>query len=324
MKFSTQSNNVDDVLLVDGITRAGKFLLAKVVSEFENVEYFQSLPILEHIPYIYSNAGITGDSAISLIQSSIDYAVYNQFLGRGLNHRALDRSSIYHSSDSIMYLKRQFENLENDDILQLMKRSNKSFLFATHNILTNINIFLEAYPNLKMIHIVRSPVDLVYSWNKKNYGKVNDADFLTMAPNIEKNNFVLPWYCSDWDDKYKKIRGVDFIIKSIKSLIDLTTKTISSLNEEDKKKILIVKYEDLIKNPISEIEKISVFLEKPVNYQVTNILRNEGLPNPNILNKRKEKVDLIYKLSSEEHRLDLEKMEFNYLNADNYYCISNS
>ena len=318
MKFSTQSNNVNDVLLVDGITRAGKFLLGKVVSEFENVEFFQSIPILEHIPYIYEHGGISEDSAISLIQSSIDYAVYCQLLGRGLNHRVLDRSSIYHSSDSTLYLKRQFENLNNDDILKLMKKSHKSFLFVTHNILTNINIFLEAYPKLKMIHIVRNPIDLVSSWNNKNYGNINNKDFLTMVPNIEKNDMSIPWWSSKWDDNHIKILGIDFIIKSIKSIIDLTTKTISSLSEEEKKKILIVRYEDLMLNPEIEMEKISSFLEKPINHQVTNITLNEGLPNQNILNKTRDNAASIYEMASKKYRLDLENMEFNYLNSDNY------
>ena len=63
-------------------------------------------------------------------------------------------------------------------------------------------------------------------------------------------------------------------------------------------------------NPISEMEKISVFLGKPINFQIANIVRNEGLPNPSLLNKRNEKVDLINNLSSEQYGLDLKKMEF--------------
>ena len=106
MKFSIKTNNVENVLLVDGITRTGKFLLSKIVSEFEDIEFFQSLPVLEHIPYMFGLGGMGGDAAISLIKSTIDYAAYDQFLGRGLNHRVLDRSSIYNSSDSASYLKR--------------------------------------------------------------------------------------------------------------------------------------------------------------------------------------------------------------------------
>ncbi len=97
MNFSIRNNKVENVLLVDGITRTGKFFLAKIVSEFKEIEFFQYLQVLEQVPYIYGIGGMHKDAAIALIKSTVDYGVYNQILGRNLNHRVLDRSSIFNS-----------------------------------------------------------------------------------------------------------------------------------------------------------------------------------------------------------------------------------
>ena len=322
MKFSIKTNNVENVLLVDGITRTGKFLLAKIVSEFEDIEFFQSLPALEHIPYMFGLGGMSRDTAISLIKSTIDYAAYDQFLGRGLNHRVLDRSSIYNSSDSASYLKRQFENLESNDILRLMRSNSKSFFFVAHNILANVDIFLDAYPRLKMIYIVRNPVDLVYSWNRKEYGKVNSKDFLTMSPDIEKNGYSVPWYYSNWSDEYKKLGEIDLIVKSIKTILALTAKKISSLSDIEKRKIHIIRYEDLVTNPLNELKKVEVFLGKPINCQVKDILLKEGLPNKSIVDKQEEKSKFIFDLTSEKYTKILKNMELDYLNGDDYCGLS--
>jgi hypothetical protein len=332
VKFSIKTNNVENVLIVDGITRSGKFLLAKIVSEFEDIEFFQYLPVLEHIPYLFGLGGMRRDAAISLIKSTIDYAAYDQFLGRGLNHRALDRSSIYNSSDSASYLKRQLENLESNDILRLMRNNSKSFFFVTHNILANIDIFLDAYPRLNMIYIVRNPVDLVYSWNRKRHGEDNSKDFLgkykdlndhqTMNPDIEKSGHSVPWYYSDWSDEYKKLGETDLIVKTIKTILELTAKKILSLPDIEKQKIHIIRYEDLVTNPLNELKKVEVFLGKPINYQVKDTLLKEGLPNMGIIDKQEEKSKFIFDLTSKKYTKILKNMEREYLNGDDYCGLS--
>jgi hypothetical protein len=318
MKFAINTNNVENVILLDGITRTGKFLLSKIVSEFEGVEFFQSIPVLEQIPYIFELGGVTRDAAVSLIKSSIDYASYNQFLGRGLNHRILDRSSIYNTSDSALYLKRQFENLDNKDILRLMRSDSKYFLFVTHNVLANINIFLDAYQDLKVVYIVRNPVDLVYSWNKKGYGKVNSKDFLTMSPDIERKEGSVPWYYNNWDNEYMGLGEIDLVIKSIKTLLMLTAKKFMSLSSIERSKVHILRYEDLLINPLSELKKIEDFFGKPINCKIKSMLLKEGLPNKSMLDKQEEKSNFIYKLTSEKYTRILRNMENNYLSGDDF------
>jgi hypothetical protein len=319
MNFSIRNSKVENVLLVDGITRTGKFFLAKIVSEFKGIEFFQYLQVLEQVPYIYRLGGMNKDAAIALIKSSVDYGVYNQIVGRNLNHRVLDRSSIYNSINPELYLKRQFENFETDHILQLMRGDDKKFQFVTHNALANVDILLDAYPRLNMIHIIRNPVDLVYSWYRKNYGKINSPNNLSIDPSIEKNGFAVPWYHDNWDDDYHKMGDVDLIIKSIKTLLDLNAKKVSSLSDLAKSKIFIIKYEDLVLNPLFEMKKLSNFLGVSVNAQIKQVLLREGLPNKDVMSNHNKKSKFIYELASDSSVRILNSMERDY-NESKTYC----
>ena len=77
----------NQVLFLDGVGRAGKFLLGKVCSNFERVETFQYVESLEHIPILNSLNLIERSAAISMMQLILDSSIYNLAIGRGLNLR---------------------------------------------------------------------------------------------------------------------------------------------------------------------------------------------------------------------------------------------
>jgi hypothetical protein len=316
MNFSSKNNKVDNILLIDGITRTGKFFLAKIVSEFKEIEYFQYLQAIEQVPYIYGLGGINKDAAIALLKSTVDYGVYNQILGRNLNHRVLDRSSIFNSITPEIYLKRQFKNFETNEVIQLMRAADKTFPFVTHNALANVDLFLDAYPNLKMIHIIRDPVELVYSWYKKNYGNLNSKDSLSIDPYIEKNGSAVPWYHAGWDNN--EMGEVDCIIKSIKTLLDLNAEKVSTLSSLDKSRIFIIKYEDLVINPSLEVKRLGDFLGLPIGTEIKKILLKESLPNKSLMNNHNENSNFIYDLASNSFAKMLNNMESNYNNNTSY------
>ncbi|SVE29509.1 uncharacterized protein METZ01_LOCUS482363, partial [marine metagenome] len=54
IKLSSKKDLYNQVLFLDGVGRAGKFLLGKICSNFERVETFQYVESLEHIPILLS------------------------------------------------------------------------------------------------------------------------------------------------------------------------------------------------------------------------------------------------------------------------------
>lgn len=100
---------VKKLVLIDGLSRAGKFFFGKIVSGFKKMEYYQYVSLLEHIPYVERLGGITEDAAISLLRVHIDEHAYNMRIGRNINLCYDDASSLYNSYEPNEYLKRGIE-----------------------------------------------------------------------------------------------------------------------------------------------------------------------------------------------------------------------
>ena len=173
IEFSTKKPSlVNNLVILDGLTRSGKYFLGKIVSGLKNTEFFQHSFILDYIPYMSTLGAITEDGAISLLKSIVDQSCYDQSIGRNLNLRLDDRSSIYNSPDYEKFLLRSKSVYNRKEVTNYLSDKQQLFPFVCHNNLANADIMVKAFPNFKLIHIVRNPVDIIHSWLKKDYGKI--------------------------------------------------------------------------------------------------------------------------------------------------------
>ena len=83
-----------DILLIDGLGRAGKQVVAKLASNFERVEGFQYCAGLEQFPILTFLGHLEPAPAIAFLQLMVDELVYDRMVGRNLNMRASDASSV--------------------------------------------------------------------------------------------------------------------------------------------------------------------------------------------------------------------------------------
>jgi hypothetical protein len=318
MDLYNKVSHVKNVILADGVTRAGKFFLAKFLSEFEQVEFLQYNHVLEQLPYMHGIGKIKEDVAVSMLRSTVDYATYDRSLGRNFNMRTLDRSSILNSPSADKFLKRQRFNKSDIEVRKFMHSESRRHLFVTHNVLANVNIFIKAYPNLSVVHIVRNPVELIFSWTKKGYGKLNSADFFSLNSDIDMDGIRLPWYAKNWSSDYKNLTETDMVIKSLRSLYNYINCELKSLSLKERSKIFIIKYEDLVMNTGDTVKKIENFLKTSASDNLDEILYKENCPNKNIMNNHDEKRAAVFKCASEKYANMLSNMEDNY-GKNNYF-----
>ena len=114
IKFVRKNILVKNLVLIDGLGRAGKFFLGKIVSGFENIEYFQYASIFEQIPYLFKLGALSEDAAICLLQNHIDEYHYYRQLGRNLNLRVDDATSIDNSLEKEIYYKRWIKHRQSN------------------------------------------------------------------------------------------------------------------------------------------------------------------------------------------------------------------
>ena len=287
----------DHVLFLDGLGRAGKFLLSKICSNFERIEYFQFVESLEHIPILNSLNLVEKSAAISMMQIILDSSIYGLAIGRGLNLRKKDSSSILHATNYKKYLDRA-ENKDGINAIFKLKKLNRLPSFVIHECLPHINFLLEVFPYLQMIHIQRHPIDLSYSWLHRGWGKRYGVDPLAFKPTIKNNKGPAPWFTRNWKQDYMEMSEADRVINSICTLQNLTFQSYGKLNKRMKKKILILSYEDFFSIPNLVINKLSTFLKSRPLPNMKEILEREGCPKEIPISSRITKFEELVKIST--------------------------
>ncbi|MFH1441053.1 MAG: sulfotransferase domain-containing protein [Candidatus Omnitrophota bacterium] len=280
---------LDRIIFLDGPTRAGKFLLGKIVSNFMGVEFFQYSAAVEHLPVFARLSIMSEKDAISYFRLQINMGVYERAIGRNLNTRINDSSCIKNSSEKGLYFERAHSQ-DGPSVLDKLRIEQRIPSFIIHQGMADIDFYLKACPMLNMINMRRHPVDLAYSWIKKGFGIRYGKDPLVFEPLfLNKFNNPVPWFALDFDDDFTKMSAEDKCIKSIFSIYKADKAAYMRLNAADKKQILYLCYENFFSRPASVINTISKFIKREPRENMDEILLREKCNAPIKIELRKEK-----------------------------------
>jgi len=256
---------------------------------------------------------ITDDATIAFIKAQLDEHAYNMYLGRNLNFRYDDATSIYNSLKLDIYLKRSLKPY-GPAIKKEIIINNSLPLFILHESFSHIKTLYKAYHEMKFIHLIRHPVDVVHSWFMNDWGRRYQSDPFSFIPVLQSNNDLVPWHADDWKDEYGTLSNIDRIIKNISFLSNLDRKTFLSLEKKHKKILLEIKYERIVEQTHEVIDCLSIFLSKKQHDQINYILTKEKCPNKISLKQRANKLKEIKKIASEKYINLLNEMINQYEN----------
>jgi len=277
VKLYNRSHPLLDFVLLDGLGRAGKFLLAKIVSNFQRVEYFEYVEVLETIPILNHLGCIESQAAGAYMQTIVDTAIYNRALGRNLNMREDDGSYIGNATNFNIYIDR-FKQPPAPKAIVDMQNQKRLPSYLVHECLPHIDFLLKTFPKLLMINIQRHPVDIIHSWHMKRLGERYGNDHLLLRPVVDKGTYQVPWYANEWGQQYDEMNFVDRVIKSILSLNKKDTDAYNRLTPENERNILMISYEKLFSAPLKVVSKISSFINSDPFPNMEQLLKREGCP----------------------------------------------
>jgi len=290
---------VKKIIFINGITRTGKFFLGKIISGLKDIDYFQYVSVLEHVPFMQRLGCIDEKAAISLMQVQADEHIYNMRVGRSLNLRFDDASSIYNSLIVNEYLTRSLTPLS-EEFIDDIKNKNTMPLFILHHSLPNINIFFKTFPDIKWINLIRHPIDIIHSWHLRGWGRRAASDPFSFELVIKGPGQPVPCYAYEWEAEYEKSSEMDRIIKSINRLTGMCTQSYYSLTNKQKQRILSVRYENMVEHTHREIESLCSFLGTEPSEGMPVILARERCPKEISLERRKQKMEDIRGVASKE------------------------
>ena len=292
-----RNTRVKNLTLVTGLGRSGKTMLAPIVSSLDRVENVSLNYLMEQIPMMRILGAISEEAAVYLMKFAIDFILYDISIGRNANFRYGDYSSIWRTKDPGLYIKRLFAK-EGDRVFKRIKTANPIFLLLVHNALWHANVYFKAFPGLKMIHINRHPIDIVYSWYSKGYGRnfFNKPRNATLT--IKWKSKIIPYYAAGWEEEYTRMSEGDRAIQMIYNLESLHQQIYKSLSEENHKRIKIISFEEMVTRPKLTLKEICRFLKTTETSYTPVACERERCPRKLLKKDQEKKLKEIRKISS--------------------------
>ena len=283
------------IIGITGATRSGKAMISNIISSFNGVEKSSVDVMLEQFYFLYETKNINKTTAVYLIRKNLNLLFYYNFLGRNTNFRKNDFTSVYKYKNPNLYFKRILSKKEGDIIF----KKNKNLIpLMLHNGLQSIDLIFEALPSLKIVEMIKNPVELAYSWIKKKYGSDIYDKPRTYVLTLKHKKTVFPYYAKGWEKQYLKMNSYDRVGEIIYRLINKRNKVYNSLTNNNKKKILLLFFDDFVSKPDKNLIKLSKFLNRKKSKFTKKTLIEESCPRE-IFSKNYEnkKVFLKKKLS---------------------------
>lgn len=302
-----------NLVVVTGLSRSGKSMLAPIVASLERSENLKMNYTLEQFPVLNQLGLISDHVAAYLMRYTVNFIIYDSMIGRNSNFRFSDWTSIWNSSDPRKYFKRLMSE-EGDVVFDKIEKKNHLNVFMFHNALWHAEIFFHAFPELKMIHIERHPIDVIHSWFRRGYGSnfyAKDRSAIALISN-SNNNSNSPYHAFGWEEEYNELAEMDRIIRMINFIQGKHQETYSSLSKEKRDRIMTVNFERIVTNPNPVVGKICEFLETRETLHTSVVLKKQKCPRTVSDQEKQMKYETIAHLATPECSALLETMINDY------------
>jgi hypothetical protein len=289
------------VVLVDGITRTGKTMFCPVLTSFEGVELQRIESIFDRVPRLYMLNKLKKDAAIAFLRLETQMKLYESMISRNINFRRGDYSGVFNQINSWRYIKRIFAK-EGDCVVKKILEEKPIFQIQVHDVLGMSEIYFDAFKdNLRIIEMLRHPIDSIHGNYRRGYGKRENNDSRIFDFNILYEKKLVPWYCYGWEKEYLSCTTpIDKVIKMYAFRLKKMWAGYDQLTTEQKKKILFVSFDGFATNPKPYIQKIEEFIGRKKTKYTQKALKKSRCPR--VLNEedRKKKEKDIRETASEE------------------------
>lgn len=309
MNFIRKEQLLQDLLLVDGVGRSGKVMLAEILTCLERVQKQEYHEFLEYIPLAYKYGKIEKDMAISILRTQMDTELYNGMIGRKINTRPTDYTSIYKYHSPEVYLARQVM-MDGPIISERVNEEKPIYMCWCHDLIQKSDIIFDAFEDkVKIVYINRRPIDIIYEWNVKGFGDRVGLDPTEMQYLVEFEGKVVPELAIGWEDEYLRMNPFERVVKMIHTSFK---RNYEALISSDRNSVMIVDFESLVTEPMSVVEQLSDFLHSKPKAMMKNILERENCPrvlDDEVFSERKNEI---MGLISEDGLHYLDELEYYY------------
>jgi hypothetical protein len=265
---SRENQLFNKVILINGFPGCGKTMLSPIIAAFKNTEIMQYPFLIEQICELNYIQSINIDVAKSMIKMNADLLLYNAMMGRQINCRPSDLSSIF-KNKPIKYLKRMISPGDNI-IPSVIKLQNPVLHLTTHMQLSALKILDGALgDNFNFIEVVRHPLYMLIQM-EKNFNMFSTA--VNQHITYKHNEKEYPYFARGWEKKFDKSNNFEKAIYTLDNYYSIL------FSKNYHKKALILPFEKFVKSPEVFMNAISEIIGSRIDKNVKKEMKRQKVP----------------------------------------------
>ncbi len=270
------------LVLITGITRSGTTLLGNLVGSLKDTEYDFEPWIFHCVPMMAASGQIQRQAAVEIFRGYFNETLTSFLHGRGVNFRPTDDTRIWNRIPLDEVFSRWYQLKDRWDVKRYAQDHQSIFSFKVTNFGPFFNLLWNAFPQLKIIHILRHPLHVALSIQKKGWFNLDRLQQLEGLPikKVARNkdgNFFIPWWVEEEEvESFLKMSDFARALYCWRVIMERTEEQKKRLNLSEVRhqdRYYEVRYEDLLKDPKSFIEGTAKFMGTNLTGQTQTLLQ---------------------------------------------------
>jgi hypothetical protein len=266
----------ENTVIVDGLTGNGKTMVAPIVGSLHRLELMRFNYHLENVIELAYLGAISDEVAISLIRTWTDLDLYRSVMGRETNFRYKDLSGAFHNSQALKYMRRLF-GPGDEEAINVIDRDRPALLLVTHMIVVGFRqLYAALGERLCFLEVVRHPLYLIKQ--TRTYMPHFESDPRVFHQLINYGDVQLQWWTKGWEDLYLRSNPMDQAIFMINWYFRWMNDMIATLDEVEKKRLLLLPFERFVVDPDPYMAEMQTFIGTTVGKRTARELKAQNVP----------------------------------------------
>ncbi len=300
------------MVMIDGPPRVGKTTLIKILEGLERIELERIEEIYDYVGFLFGLNKIDHDAGITLLRAFADIHIYNLYLGRNINARPGDHSSIFKSGQPFKYLRRLFSR-EHHVTTSAIIDERPIMQQHAHYQMEHISIHFDAFEErLSVIEILRHPLDLIPAYAERGYGEDICASLYNVHLCVKNGAKGVHFLARGWEDEYWALNQWERVVKMLHGYQMRSFAAYKALPEDRRRRVLPLTYEEIVTAPHETATRCADFLGTHTTRRLARSIRKSGCPRLAVDPNRDSTHALLNDKCSSDIRVLLDEMIANY------------
>jgi hypothetical protein len=270
----------EKIIMHGGLDGCGKTLFSPIISSLDRVELPTYSYEIEHYCALNYLEKLSLKSTSTLIRMQTDLKLYHTMMGREVNFRPTDLSSVQMFHSPTQYFERLF--MPGDEVIpDVINEKNPILNLIIHNILFISDPIWKALGSRCVyIEVVRHPLYMVRQQILNMQKLIDDVrDFIIY---YERDQKTYPYWTKGWEDIFDQSSDIERSVHYIDQMTQRVEKAKKSLKEKYKANILTIPFEQFVLDPDPWVEKIAKAVGSKITENTRNVMFQQKVPREKI------------------------------------------